>query len=338
MRQLTLTEEREVRWLDVPDPVLGGPGEALVRPLAVALCDLDQPIIRGEAPIPPPIALGHEFVAEVLEVGEGVGTVAAGDRVSVPFQINCGECARCKAGLTGSCESVPARSMYGFGMVGGDWGGALSDAVRVPFADAMLLALPDGIAATTAASVSDNVADAWRTVAPRLAERPGAPVLIVGGGALSISLYAVDVARALGSERVVYVDDDPGRLEVAASLGAEVVEGLPDRPAERFPITVDGGAARESLAFALRAAEPGGWCTSVGIIYEPETPVPLFEMYADGVNFHIGRAMARDAMPAVLDLIANGKIDPARVTSNVVGWDGAAEAVLQTQTKLIVER
>lgn len=142
MQQLTLTEQREVAWLDVPAARIEGPGEALVRPIAVAVCDLDQPI--------------------------------------VPFQISCGDCERCRAGLTGNCTSVPPRSMYGFGMLGGDWGGALSDVLRVPFADAMLVPLPAGVEPAHAASLCDNVADGWRTVAPQLEWSPGAAVLIVG--------------------------------------------------------------------------------------------------------------------------------------------------------------
>src|SRR5256885_11198488 len=101
MRQLTLTDGR-VDWLEVPEPRLEGPGEALVRPLAVALCDLDQPIVRGEAPVPGPVALGHELVAEVVEAGDEAGT-ATGDLVSVPFQISCGRCERCQRGQTGDC-------------------------------------------------------------------------------------------------------------------------------------------------------------------------------------------------------------------------------------------
>ena len=73
-------------------------------------------------------------------------SVAAGDRVVVPFQISCGECERCLAGLTGDCRAVRPGSMYGFGAFGGEWGGLLSDLVRVPFADAMLVPLPAGIA------------------------------------------------------------------------------------------------------------------------------------------------------------------------------------------------
>jgi threonine dehydrogenase-like Zn-dependent dehydrogenase len=338
MQQLTMTADREVEWWDVPAPALEGAGEALVRPLAAALCDLDQPILRGAAPIPGPIAIGHEFVAEVTEVGEDVRAVAPGDRVVVPFQISCGACARCRRGQTGDCTSVPPRSMYGFGAFGGDWGGALSDVVRVPFADAMLVAAPAGIAPAVLASVSDNIPDGWRTVAPHLAQRPGADVLVVGGGGLSIALYAVDAAQALGAGRVVYVDADPDRLSVAAQLGAEAVEGPPDGSYGEFAITVDASGAHAGLHAALRSTEPGGVCTSIGIYYEPLTPIPLLEMYTTGVTLVTGRAMARAAIPAVLERIAAGDLHPDRVTSNVVSWEQAAEAVGEAQTKLVIER
>ena len=65
----------------------------------------------------------------------------------------------------------------------------------------------------------------------------------------------------------------------------------------------------------------------MGIIYEPETPLPLLEMYMQGVHFHIGRAMARADMPAVLELAAAGRLRPERVTSRVAGWDDALEAI-----------
>jgi threonine dehydrogenase-like Zn-dependent dehydrogenase len=338
MRQLTMTQDRQVEWWDVPKPALRGAGEALVRPLAVALCDLDQPILRGDAPIPGPIAIGHEFVAEVTDVGDGVRTLAPGDRVVVPFQISCGECAGCRAGQTGDCTSVPPRSMYGFGAFGGDWGGALSDVVRVPFADAMLVAIPDGLQPSVVASASDNIPDGWRTVAPHLARRPGADVLVVGGGGPSIALYAVDAARALGAGRVVYADGDPGRIAIAAALGAETLEGPFEGSYGEFPITVDASATHAGLHAALRSTEPGGVCTSVGIYYEPLTPMPMLEMFTNGITFVTGRAMARATIPAVLERIATGDLHPERVTSSVVAWDDAAEAVGEAQTKLIIER
>jgi alcohol dehydrogenase len=338
VRALTLTEEGQVDWRDAPEPVLGGPKEAIVRPLTVALCDLDAPIISGETPVPRPVAIGHEGIAEVIEVGEQVGSVSAGDRVVVPFQISCGECERCRAGLTGDCGSVKPGSMYGFGAFGGDWGGLLSDLVRVPYADAMLVPLPAGIDPVAAASVSDNLPDGRRTVAGPLEEMPGADVLIIGGGGPSIGLYAVDFAQALSAGSVTYVDTDPGRLAVAAELGAETVEGPPAERYERRLITVDASGSHEGLHAALRSTERGGVCTSIGIYFEATTPVPLLEMYTTGVRFVTGRPAARGAIPAILEMVAAGQVRPELVTSSVAGWEEAPEAVVEPHRKLVIER
>ncbi len=338
MQQLTLVEAKRVEWTDAPEPTLQGAGEALVRPLAVALCDLDVNMVRGDFPVQTPVALGHEFVAEVVDAGDAVGSVRPGDRVVVPFQISCGECARCRRGQTGDCDSVPRLSMYGFGAFGGDWGGALSDLVRVPYADAMLVPLPGGVDAAAVASSSDNIPDGWRTVVPQLERRPGAEVLVVGGGGRSIPMYAIEIALAKGASRVVYLDTDARRLELAAELGAETVEEAPPHRTGPFPITVDASGTREGLACALRSTEPGGFCTSIGIIVEPETPVPLFEMYTNGIEFRTGRVMARPIIPEVLELAAAGQLHPERVTSRVVAWEDAPEAVGEPETKLVVTR
>ena len=338
MKQLTKTGNSRVEWRDVAEPELGGAGEALVRPLAVAVCDLDHLMIHGQAPIPGEIALGHEQVGEVVAVGDEVTGHRVADLVSVPFQISCGFCDFCKRGRTGDCETVPPQSMYGFGMVGGDWGGALADLVRVPFADAMLVELPKGLEPVSVASASDNVVDGWRTVSGPLRRRSGAPVLVLGGLARSVGLYAVDAALALGAAAVTYVDTDPARLAVAADLGAVVVEGPPSADLGPFPVTVDATASREGLVAAIGSTERGGECTHVGILYEPETPLPLLQMYVNGIQLNVGRAMARADLPDVLDHVAAGRLRPERVTSRVVPWEAAGEAVLEFETKLVVVR
>jgi alcohol dehydrogenase len=338
MKQLTLVEPGRVEWIDAPAPSIQGAGEAIVRPLAVALCDLDANIVSGEFPLQTPVALGHEFVAEVVDAGDSVKGVRPGDRAIVPFQISCGECSRCRRGQTGDCETVSRLSMYGFGAFGGEWGGALSDLVRVPYAEAMLVPLPDGVDPATVASASDNIPDAWRTVAPPLEERPGAEVLIVAGGARSIALYAVNVALAHGASRVVYLDTDETRLRVAGEFGAETVAGEPPHRLGPFPITVNASLTHEGLACAIRSTDPGGVCTSVAIMAEPETPLPLFEMYTTGIEFRTGRVMARAIIPDVLERTAAGELHPERVTSKIVAWDDAADAVGEPETKLIVTR
>src|SRR5215207_6717910 len=255
MRQLVLTEPNAVSWSDVPEPYLQGSGEALVRPLVVALCDLDHPMIIGEAPIPAPVYLGHECVAEVLAVGAGVTGAAPGDLVVVPFQVSCGACDPCGRGLTGSCSSVEQLAMYGFGAFGHEWGGMLADTVRVPYANAMLVPVPDGVDPVAIASMSDNIPDGLRLVAPGLAERPAADVLVLGGGTRSIALYAVGAAVALGAGRVDYLDSDEARLAIASDLGANAIAiGEPPYRTERaYAVTVDGGAGRASVACALRS-------------------------------------------------------------------------------------
>src|SRR5207248_3272671 len=232
MRSLVLEAPQRLEWHDVPEPRRRHEREAIVRPLAVATCGLDQPVIFGLTPFAMPIHLGHECVAEVVE---GPERFAPGDRVVVPFQISCGVCQRCQRGRTGDCATVPPLSMYGFGALGGDWGGMLSDLALVPSAEAMLVPLPRGVDPAAAASVADNVPDGWRAVVPALAERPAAAVLVVGGLIGPIPLYAVDAALALGASSVTYVDTDASRCAVAEALGAAVVQGEPDPKLGRFP-------------------------------------------------------------------------------------------------------
>jgi threonine dehydrogenase-like Zn-dependent dehydrogenase len=210
--------------------------------------------------------------------------------------------------------------------------------VRVPYADAMLVPLPDGIDPVAVASASDNIPDGWRTVAPHLERRPGAEVLVVAGGARSVALYAVNAALVLGASRVVYLDTDESRLRVAAELGAETIEGDPPSRLGPFPITVSASVTHEGLTCAIRSTEPGGVCTCVVFLPEPETPVPLFEMYTNGIEFRTGRVMARSLIPEILGRTAAGELNPERVTSRVVAWDEAADAVGEPETKLIVTR
>jgi alcohol dehydrogenase len=163
-------------------------------------------------------------------------------------------------------------------------------------------------------------------------------VLVVSGGAgRSIPLYAVDSALALGAASVTYVDTDADRLRVAEALGARVVEGQPERSLGAFPVTVDGTVTPEGLVATLRLTEWGGRCTSIGQL-APEAPLPLFEMYTRGVHLHIGRAMARPAIPTILELVAAGRLRPQLVTSATAAWEDAPEALLAPATKLVFTR
>ena len=281
-------------------------------------------------------AFGHECVGEVTDVGDSVASVKPGDLVSVPFQVSCGECEACRAGRTGNCDSVPRLSMYGLPVGPQTYGGFASDAVNVPYADAMLVPIPDGVEPAAVASLSDNIPDAWRTVAPALEAAPGAPVLIAMGAG-SIALYAISIALALGAERVDVVGGRPRDRELADQLGANVLDQeFPDRVGF-YPITVDASADPAGIACALRSTDADGICTSIGIYFEP-TPLPLLDMFSQGITFVTGRPHVRGLMPEVLELVRQGKFDPDPVTASKVDWDDAAEALSDLRAKTVLTR
>lgn len=335
MSQLVLNAPHRAEWAEVPAPSLTGPADALVRPIAVATCDLDTAINAGAFPMELPYALGHEFAAEVVDVADGVATVRPGDVVAVPFQISCGGCAACRRGRTRDCASVPPGSMYGLGALGSDWGGAMSDLVRVPYADAMLIPLPAGVDPVAAASL-DNLPDAWRTVGPYLTDRSadGTRVLVVGRQ--SIGLYAAGIARALGAE-VTYVDRSATRLARAERLGATPVAFDDSDRLGTFPITVSTDATTDGLRLALNSTARSGVCTDTGI-FTDDVALPLRGMFARGVTFVTARPDARTELPAVLQLIAEGRLDPSLVTDQVVSWDDAPAAWSAHSRKLVITR
>lgn len=339
MQSLTFVAPHRVEFREVLAPRLDAPVQALVRPLAVARCDLDLAFVRGVVPSPSAFGLGHECVGEVIEIGDAVTTVAVGDRVIVPFQLSCGACARCRNGQTGSCQAFPKLAAYGLAPLSGvDFGGAVSDVLRVPFADAMLVALPAGLDPAIAAALGDNAIDGFRTVDRALARAPGAGVLVAGGGAVSVGLYAVAAARALGAGEVIYVDPSPERAAIAERLGATAVRAAPapGLRAGRYPITVDATSQPDGLRFAIASTDAGGTCTSVGV-YFGDVALPLSEMYTRGIEFVTGRTDARRDLPAAAALATRG-FDLAAVATTIIDWSSAAEAWGEPATKLVVRR
>lgn len=340
MRQLTYVEPGRVEWRTVAEPEIGPTG-ALVRPLAVARCDLD-PMMAMAGLFPGPYGIGHEAAVEVVSVGEHVSTVDSGAQCVLPFQVSCSWCDQCRANRYAGCRTyrAPAGAAFGFGPAGGGHGGALSELLAVPEASHLLLSAPVDLPPALACTLPDNVVDAYRAVAPQLAERPGADVLIVGGAAASIGLYAVAWAVSLEARSVRYVDHDSERLSIAEAAGAEAMQhdGQWPKAFERAPITVDNTGDTEGLLSVLRSTDDFGVCTMVAIHFQPTTPVPLLEMYTRGVTLMTSRADSRRFLPAVLEHVAAGRFDPASVPITEVDWADAADAWLEPAVKLVVSR
>lgn len=326
MKQLMFEEAGRYAWRDAAEPAISDSRQAIVRPVAVACCDLDVGVANGVLPMPPGHPVGHEGVAEVVAVGDDVSTVRVGDRVVVPFQINCGQCSACRRGVTGTCASLPLMAMYGMAPLAGlDGGGFMSDLVLAPFADAMLLPVSADVDPVSIASLSDNIPDGWRGVGPyraELADLDEADRRVLVVGRLSIGLYAAAFGVAYGAQ-VDYVDTDEQRLAIAEKLGARVHDRRgPDRSWEPYPVTVHTSMDPSILAATLRATWADGVCTDTGIYFTDGVKLPLLPMYTRGVRFVTGRVNARAVIPEILEILS-ATPDLSPVVDRVVPFDDA---------------
>ena len=333
MRALVLRKPGRLEWTEVPAPPAPGPGAAVVRPVAMATCDLDRPLGLGHTAFPLPLQIGHECVAEVVSVGDGVQMVAVGDLVVVPFQVSCGQCRACVRGFTGNCRSVPPLAMFGFGAAGGMWGGVMADLVAVPFADAMLVALPGGVDPVVAASSADTLSDAYRHVGPHVddvRDHPDGPAVIVVGAvdassrfSASMPMFAGLITRALLPEAdFLLVDARPWVRNHAERLGlaATSVGGLRRRQA---PLVVDASASPRGLRYALSAVAPDGRCSCAGSLHAA-AQVPAALMFGRNVTLSIARSHIRRALPQVMGLLSGG-LNLAEVITQRGSFDDARE-------------
>lgn len=336
MRQLTLIDKGVVDWLDAPDPSLTSPLAAIVRPVAVAVCDFDRGLVSGRyTALPYPIALGHEIVAEVVEVGSEVQSVAPGMLVALPLHISCGTCAKCGSGLTNSCSSRPPLSNYGLGRRGGPWGGGMSDLLGVPYADAMAVPVPSGMSKTACAALGCNLVDLYRAIAPHIEGHADRTVLIIGGHAHNMALYGVLIARVLGAASIGFMDDDAGRLAAAEALGAQPIQLGGD--ARLYPIVVDCSGIPDRLALALSLVEADGVCTPVWP-YVGSLSLPLGAMFMRNATLITGQPHARALMEPVLALMERCGLSSTSIPVEILPWEEAPEKFGTGETKRIFLR
>ena len=334
MQALHFVTVGELAWREAPNLRVASGLEAIVRPIASTTCDLDRRIIRGLISFGEDFPIGHECVAEVIEIGDQVNTVRPGDVVVVPWHIACGTCAYCRRGLSAACTTAPGIAGYGI-PIAGTWGGLFSEEVRVPFADGMLVRLPDGVDPVRAASVSDNLTEAYIAVSRGMSKHPGAEVLVVNS-LPSLGLFAVDHAVAAGAARIDYVDADEARREVARGLGAHVHPAILAEFDMRFPVVINVAREAELLGAAVRCLAPGGHISNAAIFFQ-DTPLPLWEMYKRDVTFSTGTASVSPHVLKVLGLLQCGHIHPERVLSTH-SCEEATEALLEPHMKPVIVR
>ena len=314
---------------DVPEPACPD-GGVLVRVAATGVCRSDWHAWQGHDPVPLPMVPGHELAGTVAAVGAGVERWRVGQRVTVPFACGCGRCAQCAMGDTHVC---PHQQQPGFT----GWG-SFADLVALPAADTNLVALPDAVDDVAAASLGCRTATAHRAVVAQGRVAAGERLVVLGCG--GVGLAAVAVGAALGAE-VVAVDVSAAALAAATDLGAAAVVDAAGLPAEAVAeavrdlagggvhASVDALGSVPTMTAGILALRPRGRHVQVGLLLGDDAapPVPMARVIAQELEVRGGHGMPARDYPDLLAMVADGRLDPARLVGRVVGLDGAAAAL-----------
>ena len=225
----------EVKVVDVPDPEIVNPHDAIVKVTLTAICGSDLHLFDGYVPtMMKGDILGHEFMGEVVEVGADVKNLKVGDRVIVPFPICCGRCFFCRNGQWSLCDNTNPNAwmvealmgysgagLFGYSHMYGGYAGGQAQYVRVPFADVSPVRIPDGLPDEKVLFLTDIFPTGYMA-AENCQIKPGDTVAVWGCG--PVGLFSIVSAYLLGAERVIAIDRFPERLKLARQQRAETLD------------------------------------------------------------------------------------------------------------------
>lgn len=267
-----------------------GQGEAVIRVTLTTICGTDLHIVRGEYPVKPGLVIGHEPVGVIEEIGPGVSGYAIGDRVLVGAVTPCGQCHACLSGHQAQCGHGSGYEAIGGWRFGNTINGAQAEYLRVPYAQANLAKIPDGLTDEQVVLLAD-IASTGFSGAESGGVRIGDAVAVFAQG--PIGLCAAVGARLMGASLIIGIDGDEARLQMAKRLGVDVVLDYREvdvvAEVKRLTgggadVTIEALGVQETFENALRCLRPGGTLSSLGV-YSGKLQVP-YEAFAAGIGDH----------------------------------------------------
>jgi threonine dehydrogenase-like Zn-dependent dehydrogenase len=327
MRATIMYAPGDVRIEDIPDATLIDPTDAVIRVTRACICGSDLWPYASIEPSETGQRMGHEAIGVVEEVGPDVQTVTAGDVVVMPFAWSDGTCQFCHEGLQTACVHL---GFFGYG--GTD--GAQAEALRIPYADGTLFALPVGEDDALMPSLL-TLADVMGTghhAAAVAGVAPGTSVAVVGDGA--VGLCGVIAAKRLGAEQIIILGRHADRIALARQFGAtDAVSARGEEAVERVRELTSGFGVHavlecvgldQSTEMAISIARPGGAVGRVGFPQSETMPASLptwFKNVSVGGGSAPVRAYIEELLPDILD----GRIEPGRVFDRTVDLDGVPD-------------
>jgi threonine dehydrogenase-like Zn-dependent dehydrogenase len=309
MRGTVLYGPGDVRCVDVREPKILKPTDAIIRLAASCVCGSDLWPYRGLNQIKESMAMGHEYCGIVEEVGSEVTTVKPGQFVVGSFCLSDNSCPHCQFGFQSSCVQREFMS------------GAQAPMARVALADGTLVALagkpsPDLIPHLLA--VSDVLGTGWYA-ADAARVQPGSTAAVVGDGA--VGLMGVLAAKQMGAGRIIAMSRHKKRQALALEFGAtDIVSERGDAGVARIKELTSGIGADavlecvgtdESMHQALKSARPGAMVGFVGVPHGVQLDGEF--MFYTQVGMLGGPAPVRRFLPHLIDLVLQRKISPGKV-------------------------
>jgi threonine 3-dehydrogenase len=270
MKALIKAKPEKGIWMaEVPLPVLGH-NDVLIKIKKTAICGTDIHIYQWDSwaqhNIPVPLVIGHEFVGEVIEIGEHVKGLKPGDRVSGEGHIACRHCRPCRTGLAHLCRGNEA--------VGVTRAGCFAEYVAIPAENACLI--PDTISDSTAA-ILDPFGNATHTALSY--DLVGEDVLITGAG--PVGIMAAAIARQVGARHIVITDINEYRLSLAKKMGATLALDPRDKTLqevmvslgmkEGFDVGLEMSGNTQAFQNMLTSMNHGGKIALLGFLPENTT-------------------------------------------------------------------
>jgi alcohol dehydrogenase len=315
-------------WEDVPDAAVVDPTDVVVRIDTTTICGTDLHILKGDvAAVTDGRVLGHEAVGTVTAVGSAVTGFADGDRVLVPAITRCGRCAYCQRGMPSHCQTVG-----GIGWIFGHLiDGTQAEAVRVPYADTSLYAVPAAVTDEQAIFLADSLPTGYEVGVLAGRVRPGYTVAVVGAGAVGLS--AILTTGLWGASRVIAVDTNKFRLDKARDFGAtDTVEAGDNAVADVKAMTdglgvdvaIEAVGFPETLRTAAALVRPGGTVANIGVHGVP-VELPMHELWIHNITLTMG-LVDTVSIPTLLTMVASGKIPSEKMGTHRFTFDRIDEA------------
>ncbi len=255
MKALCWHGTNDIRCDTVPDPTIEDPRDVIIKVTACAICGSDLHLMDGLMPtMKSGDVLGHEFMGEVVEVGAGFTKFKKGDKIVVPFNINCGACRQCKLGNFSACQrsnrnasmaaaqfGFTTAGLFGYSHITGGYAGGQAEYVRVPMADFAPMKVPEGVSDDEILFLSDIFPTGYQA-AEQAGIKGGEIVAIWGAG--PVGYFAIQSARVLGAARIIVIETVPERIALARKAGAtDIIDYANEDVLERIKELSNGEGA-----------------------------------------------------------------------------------------------